>query len=266
MAKLKFKPLVYDIRGKMGGAIFKRHPYSDQTVLEPTRKNRRALPPTPLQKIQQERLAAADTFYKQMPQSERDTWKAAVKKNHLTGYQLFMKECLGLFSQGRNGPVVPSISGGYTYDKATPHHSRENPHGSFLHCGGLLKHVFCRFVRTEGIAERYLVQATLTGVDDKTQQEGCDIQICFPMTDQIHGCDPFGFPSVRAHYHILERKWVSMPDVGPGPIFIWIFYVQFWEFPAGCFDSHSPCYGHNAGGFKEGNDWWFDDHVYCPPY
>ncbi len=60
----------------------------------------------------------ADKYYSAFPEPEKQIWRDAVKKRVLSGYTLWMKECLYLWGQGLNSPLKPSISGGFTREKA----------------------------------------------------------------------------------------------------------------------------------------------------
>lgn len=62
----------------------------------------------------QKNFREADLLYQQFPQSRRDQWRKAVKKPHVSAYALWMKECMTCFHSGRNAPIDPSISGGYS--------------------------------------------------------------------------------------------------------------------------------------------------------
>lgn len=60
----------------------------------------------------------ADKYYSAFPEAQKQVWRDAVKKPVMSGYTLWMKECLYLWGQGLNSPLRPSISGGYTCEKA----------------------------------------------------------------------------------------------------------------------------------------------------
>jgi len=62
----------------------------------------------------------ADKIYSNWPEHKKQVWRDAVKKPVMSGYTLWMKECLYLWGKQEYAPDVPSISGGYTCEKATP--------------------------------------------------------------------------------------------------------------------------------------------------
>jgi len=62
----------------------------------------------------------ADKMYQQMPTPKREVWKAAIKKRHISAYDLWMSEALWLMNRGYNPPDGPSSSGGFTPARAIP--------------------------------------------------------------------------------------------------------------------------------------------------
>lgn len=62
----------------------------------------------------------ADKLYSSFPESEKQVWRDAVKRPVMSGYTLWMSECLYLWSKGLSSPLKPSISGGYSPKKAIP--------------------------------------------------------------------------------------------------------------------------------------------------
>lgn len=59
--------------------------------------------------------AEADRIWKEdFTQADRDLWRAALKRPHLSNYDLWMKEALTAFNAAHYAPDIPSVSGGYT--------------------------------------------------------------------------------------------------------------------------------------------------------
>ncbi|MBA7643145.1 hypothetical protein ES703_50859 [subsurface metagenome] len=55
-----------------------------------------------------------DLYWQKMDWGQKHVWNAAVKKPHMTGYNLFMKEGLSACYEHGYLPKVPSVSGGYS--------------------------------------------------------------------------------------------------------------------------------------------------------
>jgi hypothetical protein len=62
----------------------------------------------------------ADGLYSLFPDPVKLLWRKAVKKHGISGYNLYMLECVACFVAGNYAPDCPSISGGYGYKKITP--------------------------------------------------------------------------------------------------------------------------------------------------
>ncbi|MBA7539002.1 hypothetical protein ES705_31280 [subsurface metagenome] len=73
-----------------------------------TQKNK-----TPEQKCPCESFTMCDTYWQNMDSLRKHSWHHSVKNKPMSGYQLFMKECLCLLIAGYNFPVGPSPSGGF---------------------------------------------------------------------------------------------------------------------------------------------------------
>jgi hypothetical protein len=72
-------------------------------------------------------FSSADKIYSGWPDSKKDVWRDAVKKPVMSGYTLWMKECLFAWSKGWYAPDVPSISGGYSCRRVVPGHTYPPP-------------------------------------------------------------------------------------------------------------------------------------------
>lgn len=120
MALVEVMYPIVSVRGKMGDALFTTTPHGidlDQTrplQRTATMKKRTALSKPCLG------FKKADKIYSNWPEHKKQVWRDAVKKPGISGYTLWMKECLHLWGKGEYAPDVPSISGGYTYEKAIP--------------------------------------------------------------------------------------------------------------------------------------------------
>jgi len=90
----------------------------------PHARMRRHKPPGPdgekLDKPQNAAFAHADKLYQELTQEQRKLWHDAVKKPHMTGYDLWMKENLSHLLQGYKPSLTPSTSGGWSC-KHLPH-------------------------------------------------------------------------------------------------------------------------------------------------
>lgn len=62
----------------------------------------------------------ADKIYSNWPEARKQIWRDAVKRRYMSGYTLWMKECLYCWSNGWFAPDIPSISGGYSVKKVIP--------------------------------------------------------------------------------------------------------------------------------------------------
>ncbi|MBA7540040.1 hypothetical protein ES705_32329 [subsurface metagenome] len=62
----------------------------------------------------------ADALWVSQPDAWRQTWRDALKKPGMSGYDLWMKEALTLCSQNKYLPDEPSISGGWSTSKVVP--------------------------------------------------------------------------------------------------------------------------------------------------
>lgn len=84
----------------------------------------------------------ADQIYHDMPEAQKDAWRLAATRQARSGYDLFMKEAIWLFSRRRSAPMYPSSSGGWSPLLAQPFPlylpppctdplPDQDPHGSF---------------------------------------------------------------------------------------------------------------------------------------
>ena len=62
----------------------------------------------------------ADLLYQGFSQAERDLWRAAAKKPHMSPYDLWMHEAIPYLQVGMSPPDSPSIHGGYSTDLLSP--------------------------------------------------------------------------------------------------------------------------------------------------
>lgn len=62
----------------------------------------------------------ADLLYQRFPQSERDMWRHATKRPHMSPYDLWMHEAIPYLNEGLSPPDQPSHHGGYSTDTDSP--------------------------------------------------------------------------------------------------------------------------------------------------
>lgn len=62
----------------------------------------------------------ADLYWQHNAAALKPVWDPAVKKRHMSGYELFMKEAVYIVQQVNRLPACPSISGGYSCKNVTP--------------------------------------------------------------------------------------------------------------------------------------------------
>ena len=112
--KLIFNPIIYEIRGRLGGAVFKKTPYSKRIILESY--PRRGKPVNKSSDAYKVRWAwaQADLWYRLQNRAWRKMWHDALKKPALTGYQLWMKEALIHINAGLMAPDYPGPGGGWS--------------------------------------------------------------------------------------------------------------------------------------------------------
>ena len=263
MAKLLFTPLVYDLRGKVGDYVYKRHPYSKQTVLEPKIKQWYDYKISDTARIQQENFKLADKIWREESEAFRQIWRDAVKKHALTGYMLWMKETLFCFNTGDKAPDAPSISGGFSTRTVKPG-TKYDPVNPRPPCPPPVPDVL---VLRVGAAPRggnmYDMTATLNGGWVNYNKPGNDIQLCFGTMPWDHRCNPLNPAFPKAHFNLVLNHWTSMPYVGDGPVFTWIMGLFFPQVPYGCFYSHCPASGDVQGGFSVDVDWTPDHQQPC---
>jgi hypothetical protein len=72
------------------------------------------LPPTNFKPLSRLAFRYADTAYTNMPQSERQQWRDAIKAKNTTAYTLFMGEAMASILAFGKPPSVPSASGGFS--------------------------------------------------------------------------------------------------------------------------------------------------------
>jgi len=120
MARVKIGYPIADVWGKMGNLVFVRYPWGIDIQQYTPMASRVAGEKALANNISCTRFAKADKLYSAFPESEKNIWRRAVKKPGITGYTLWMKECLYLWGRGESSPLKPSISGGYTREKAIP--------------------------------------------------------------------------------------------------------------------------------------------------
>lgn len=119
--KVFLSPLMALMSGPTSGFLARKRPYKrhginigvsvphKKQVLETTEL------PCPCQSWKQ-----CDWLYQMMTEEQRLVWRKAIKKPHMSGYDLWMKECVSLSVKGKNPPDLPSVSGGYSTALAIP--------------------------------------------------------------------------------------------------------------------------------------------------
>lgn len=73
-----------------------------------------------------------DRYWQLNQNTLRPIWNAALKKKHMSGYELFMKESLTLCPITGTLPECPSVSGGYAKDKLIPSTNEIPPLGDWI--------------------------------------------------------------------------------------------------------------------------------------
>ncbi len=118
MPKVLFAPLIHEIRGRMGGSVWKKTKFSRRIILESYPRRGDPVDPNSLAFSQQKSYALADLQWQLMNRAERKVWNDAVKRPYLTGQALWMQEAMTLLVRSKCAPDVPSISGGFNPRKA----------------------------------------------------------------------------------------------------------------------------------------------------
>jgi hypothetical protein len=123
MPVLARSPLISAIRGRVGDTIYGTQYRTNKGVQDcwsATRKHNPRPLATEDQNPMQRGFEYCDDIYSNMPEAEKELWRKAVKKRHLTGYQLWMKEALYCEGLKQNLPDAPSASGGFSCREVVP--------------------------------------------------------------------------------------------------------------------------------------------------
>lgn len=100
--------------GPMADQTFKGH-FSKKAAYSSTRKDHSTQHRmTPIKRCPCEAFTLCDERYQNMTEDERDTWRNATKKPGISGYELWMKECLYSMIHYKTMPITPTESGGFT--------------------------------------------------------------------------------------------------------------------------------------------------------
>ncbi len=71
-----------------------------------------------------------DLAYQSFSDEEKAQWRDAIKKQGMSAYDLWMKECLTLVNSGENPPDEPSVSGGWSTASVAAGTTRPLPPGN----------------------------------------------------------------------------------------------------------------------------------------
>ena len=117
--KIVFSALLSAISGKVGSTVFApRQGHSAYHTRKVQEYNKGPKPPA--EQCSCWAWQFCDLTYQAMSDEDKLAWRNALKKRHMSGYDLWMKECLPLVNQGKNPPDSPSISGGFSSTTAVP--------------------------------------------------------------------------------------------------------------------------------------------------
>ena len=114
---LILSPLFSLIAGPAGTANVHRTRRGDRFAAapRPIRKSYGGSAPPPAEEsCPCKRFKILDVLWRQKTPAEKAAWNNAVKKHHMSGYELWMKESLTLCANCGMLPAGPSVSGGYS--------------------------------------------------------------------------------------------------------------------------------------------------------
>lgn len=99
----------------------------------PVRKKQTApKPPGMEEKCPCQAFQVLDLYWQSMSKAEQDVWNDAVKKPHMSGYQLWMKESLWLCKESGYLPACPSVSGGFSCNYIIRGDEKVPPEGDWI--------------------------------------------------------------------------------------------------------------------------------------
>ncbi len=110
----KPSPLLAEWWGNLANAVYRGQGGKGFMHARAKRTHKTATEKTDFQKCPCEAFKKCDKKYQQLSLQQRAPWRAAVKKPHISGYNLYMKECVSLLIKEENFPDCPSVSGGYS--------------------------------------------------------------------------------------------------------------------------------------------------------
>ncbi len=122
--KITLSPLLATISGKVGSTVYApQGNYGSYHTRKVTKHKKKDTEPPNLCACWA--FQFCDLIYQGFTPEQKAAWRDALKKNGMSAYDLWMKECLPLVNDGQNPPDNPSVSGGYTGNDAAP--GTQNP-------------------------------------------------------------------------------------------------------------------------------------------
>lgn len=117
MAILDPGPFVDGVSGRLGSHQFTKHPYikGGKFAIKETKPHKPAdRPDDDPRNCPCKAFKSCDAQWVAMTEAQKAVWIGAVKKPGMSGYDLWMKECLTCYNDGLPSPGEPSASGGYS--------------------------------------------------------------------------------------------------------------------------------------------------------
>ncbi len=112
---LNFGSLIHTTGGKIGKWTYYKAKHGHKLIASrPTSEHKALLNPGDDERCSCWAWRYADYLYQGFDAATRKTWNDGLKKSHMTGYDLWMKEAMHLIAQGLNPPDTPSVSGGWS--------------------------------------------------------------------------------------------------------------------------------------------------------
>ncbi|MBA7699123.1 hypothetical protein ES703_107809 [subsurface metagenome] len=268
MAKINFGPLFFDIRGKFGNYVFKKHPYSDQVVLEPKALYSQDPAKRAALNRSQKCFKAADLFWTSNTIAWRKMWCDAVKKKAMTGYLLWMKEALPLLNEGSYAPDVPSISGGYTSYKAKPGWSLSSPCAPPSPPGVWIKYINAWKTEKTTWGFKFTMKVDFNDSFEYKEWHGTQFFACaLSWIPAVTQCDPVMIRAFRIYWDMVNKTWRGFPSIAGKPPFIWEnLYSSNDYILVGCAWWTLGPSKDQRGGFSWVRPWFYKNPMGCTYY